>query len=295
MAKSASSKKPTPKGREVVATGSKALATADVDVTLLLKADSGKGVSTAAEDNIIPLIYILQAQSPQALKQKQEYIKGAVAGNIWPRGTKTTIDGEETGLPVIPVAFKKWWVEWRPDRGGFAGRHAYDTIAEDKGRPAGTRWEEDPKAPGMGKWITPSGNQVVETREHAVIAHIDGNWTGAVISMSGSNHTASRAWMGLMKSKKIPDTEDRAPAFGYVYCLKTIPKSNDKGDWYGWQAEDGMGDGEVTFLPKIQGGVELYKMARQLNADFESGAKVADAPVELDSDGSQADDSDDDI
>src|SRR6266404_30558 len=191
------------KGKEVATTGGKTLKTADVDVTLLMKQDAGDGVSTAAEDNIVPLLYILQAQSPVALKQKPEYIKGAVAGNIWPRGSRTLIDGEEDGLPVIPVAFSKWWVEWRPDRGGFAGRHAYDATADEKGRPEGAEWTEDPKNPGMGKWELPSGNVVVETREHAVLAQIDGNWTGCVISMSGSNHTSSRAWMGLLKSKKI--------------------------------------------------------------------------------------------
>ncbi len=255
----------------------------NVDVKLLMKQDAGRGVSTAAEDNIIPLIYILQAQSPQALKQKPEYIKGAAAGMIWPRGSKVLIDGEEEGLPVIPVAFKKCWIEWRPDRGGFAGRHEYDSAAEDKGRPEGAEWIEDPKSKGKGKWELPNGNYVVETREHAVLAKINGNWTGAVVSMSGSNHTASRTWMGLMKDKKIPDSDDRAPSYAYVYCLLTVARSNDQGDWYAWQAEDGAGDGEVTFLPDIEGGVELYKVARQLDRDFMSGAKVADAPHEMDS------------
>lgn len=270
-------------GKGVATTGSKQLQKADVDVTLLMKQDSGKGVSTAAEDNIVPLIYILQAQSPQALKQKPEYIKGAEAGNIWPRGSKTLIDGEETGMPVIPVAFSKWWVEWRPDRGGFVARHKYDAAADDKGRPDGAEWEEDPKKPGRGKWVLPSGNELVETREHAVLALINGSWTGAVISMSSTNHTASRMWMGLMKDKRIPGSDDRAPSFAYVYCMKTVAKTNDDGDWYGWQVEDGTGDGEVVFLPTIEGGVDLYKMARQLHADFESGKKVADAPDEVDS------------
>jgi hypothetical protein len=283
---------PAAKGKAVAMVDKKAVGAA-VDMNLLLRQDSGKGVSTAAEDNIIPLIYILQSQSPQALKQKPEYIKGAEAGNIWPRGTKTLIDGENEGMPFIPVAFSKSWVEWRPDRGGFVGRHKYDATREDKGRPAGTRFVEDPKAPGLGKWTTPSGNIVVETREHAGLGYIDEQWSGCVISMSGSNHTASRAWMGLMKGKKIPGSDDRAPSFAYVYSLKTIAKSNDKGDWYGWQAEDGQGDGEVTFLPEIDNGVELYKMARQLNADFEAGIKVADAPAELDTETSTEADNDD--
>lgn len=300
MVKKATAKKPEPaRGRAVATTKPKNEVGDNVDISLLMRQDAGDGVSTAAEDNIIPLIYILQAQSPQALKQKPEYIKGAVAGNIWPRGTKVLIDGEETGLPVIPVAFKKSWVEWRPDRGGFAGRHDYDATSETKGRPEGAEWVEDPKKKGRGAWELPSGNNVVETREHAVLALINGNWTGAVVSMSSTNHTSSRMWMGLMKDKRIPIlkdgvptggyTEDRAPAYAYVYCLKTVAKSNDDGDWYGWEAEDGMGDGEETFITSIDNGASLYRQARQLAADFKSGAKVADAPAEQDSAGSTRD------
>jgi hypothetical protein len=296
MAKTTTNKKNAPaagKGKEVATTDKKNLPTADVDVTLLMKQDSGKGVSTAAEDNIVPLIYILQAQSPQALKQKPEYIKGATAGMIWPRGTKILIDGEETGMPFIPVAFTKWWIEWRPNRGGYVGRHKYDATAADKGRPEGAEWVEDPKKPGKGNWELESGNVVVETREHAGLAFINEQWTGCVVSMSGSNHTASRAWMGLMKDKKIPGTSDRAPSYAYVYNLKTIAKSNDDGDWYGWQVEDGMGDGEVTIITSIDDGAELYRTARQLNADFESGAKVADAPIEPDDATTGSSDNDD--
>lgn len=285
MATSAKKKVTTPAGKtkSVTATAKKDVAVGNVDVKLLMKQDAGRGVSTAAEDNIIPLIYILQAQSPQALKQKPEFIKGAEAGMIWPRGTKHLIDGENDGLPVIPVAFRKWWMEWGAERGdGLFGRHEYDAAGADKGRPSDATWHEDPKKPGQGQWVRDNGHILVETREHAVLAQVNGNWTGAVVSMQSTNHTCSRMWMGLMKDKRIPDTEDRAPSYAYVYCLKTVAKSNDDGDWYGWVVEDGTGDGEVTFLPDIEGGVDLYKIARQLDRDFMSGAKVADAPDALD-------------
>lgn len=284
--KQTSSSKPA-SGKQVATkqdTG-KELKKGDVDVTLLMKQDAGRGVSTAAEDNIIPLIYILQAQSPQALRQKPEYIKGAEAGDIWPRGTKTLIKGEDEGLPFIPVAFKKFWNEWGAERGdGFFGRHDYDASAENKGRPDGTEWVEDPKKPGKGQWVRDNGHVLVETREHAGLALINDQWTGAVVSMSSTNHTASRMWMGLMKDKRIPGSDERAPSFAFVYCLKTVAKSNDDGDWYGWQVEDGTGDGEVTLITEVDGGVELYRIARQLADDFETGKKVADAPDESGSD-----------
>lgn len=288
-------------GKQVAAPSSKALKTADVDVMLLMEHDAGRGVSTAAEDNIIPLIYKLHTSSPQVLKQKSEYIKGAVAGNIWPRGSKTLIDGEETGLPFIPVAFKKWWMEWGAERGeGFFGRHPYDAADENKGRPADASYVEDPKKAGGGVWVRENGHVLIETREHAGLAFINDQWTGSVVSMASTDHGASRTWMGLMKDKRIPKVENgkivgytdkRAPCFAYVYNIKTVAKSNDKGDWHGWAVEDGMGDGEITFVPiDVEGGGPLYLLARQLADDFESGVKQTEAPVDV-GDGPSDDDS----
>ncbi len=261
-----------------------------IDLNAMMKQDAGKGVSTAAEDNVIPLIYILNALSKQVVKQDPKHIEGAEAGMIWPRGTKILIDGVNDGLSVIPVAFTKWWIEWKPDRNGYVGRFPFDSLAEDKGRPADATLVEDPKKKGKTYWERDSGNIVVETREHAVLAYINGSWTGSVVSMSGGNHNASKAWMGLMKDKRVPIinksgeitgyTDDRAPGFAYVYCVKTIHKTNGKDNWFGWEIEQGMGDGEEQCTLLLDGGPNLYKMARQLHDDFMSGKKVADTPDE---------------
>ena len=275
MAK-AVAKKPAPTKSTAVATKPKnEVAESNVDMRLMMKQDAGKGVSTSAEDNIIPLIYILQAQSKQALRQKPEYIKGAAAGNIWPRGTTTLIDGEK-GLPVIPCGMRKFWVEWKPDRGGFVGRHDYDEKLDDRGRPADAEQVEDPKT-GNSVWVRENGNNLVETREHAVLAFISGRWQPSVIAMTGSNHTCSRAWNGDALNKRLdpPDDDFTPPAFAFVYSLKTIAKSNEKGDWYGWAYENGMGDGEKTPTLTLQNGVDLYRMARTLFDAYMSGVKKA--------------------
>lgn len=84
-------------------------------------ADAGRGVSTAAEDNIVPLIYILQSLSPQALRQKAEYIEGAQAGNFWYRGTTEVVDGDE-GIPVVLCHMSTKWIEWSVERGRQSAR-----------------------------------------------------------------------------------------------------------------------------------------------------------------------------
>lgn len=240
------------------------------DVAAMAAADAGRGVSTLASDNIVPLIYILQAQSPQCLAQKQECIKPgldgnktAVAGNIWFRGTKDLIDGEKVGMLVQLCHMRVTYVEWGPERGdGLRGRH--DSM------PKEAKQIKDPKNPKKSSWVMPDGNVIVETREHAVLVHReDGSLEPYVIPMSGSNHNAAKTWMTAIGRKRIPGTEDvRAPIFGYMWRMMTIPKSNDQGAWHGWRIDD---EDEFCKNPTA------YKMARQLHIDFEAGSKRADA------------------
>lgn len=272
---------PAPKPSTAVATTKKNEVSTDVDAELLAMAasDAGKGVSTLASDNIVPLIYILQSLSPQVLPQKQECIKPglngnktAVAGNIWFRGTKELVDGEEEGLLVQLCHFRVVYIEWGPERGdGLKGRH-------DK-RPEEATEVKDPKNPKKSAWVMPeTGNKIVETREHAVLVHReDGTLEPYIIAMSGSNHNAAKMWMTAIGRKTIPGTDGvRAPLFGYLWRMKTVPKTNDEGDWFAWQIED-----EDSFCKDVA----AYKMARQLYLDFEAGTKRADTPDDAEATG----------
>lgn len=263
MAKQAAKTAPQKGGasKAVTTTSKKDVAKSNADVSLLMEQDAGAGVSTDIADNIVPLIYILQAQSPQVLKQKPEFLrdglgkgKPAVAGCLWPRGEKTAWDGEEEGVYGVPVYFDKCWIEWRPNRGGFVARH--------KERPADAEQKAlDPQKPDRLSWVLPSGNIVQESREHVVLI-LDkyDTPTPFVIPMTGSNHTASRAWMGLMNRKKTPKG-NKAASFAYKYLIKTIAKSNDDGDWYGYVVED---TGEMVEP-------EVYLLARDIHNDFAGG------------------------
>lgn len=241
---------------------------ASAELAAMMSADKGKGVSTAMEDNVVPLVYILQSQSPQVLKKKEEYIEGAEAGNIWFRGSKEVIGDE--GILVQPCFFSKAWIEWQPDRGGFAGRH--------DSRPEDAVLKTDPKNPKKKWWELPNGNTVVETREHVVLVHdVFDRPTPFVIPMSGSQHAASRGWMGSMNRKMVPGTDDPAPSFAYLYRMKTSFKSNDQGDWFMWEIEDENG------TPTLVSDVGAYKMARKICDDFSKGVlRAGDADAEND-------------
>lgn len=269
MAKAATATKPpvnkggkevaTRAGKEVQGASAEDLAKLDE----MMAGDAGKGVSTAMEDNIVPLIYILQALSPQVNKKKEEYVQGAEAGMIWFRGSKTVVSGEE-GIPVVPVTMSKSWVEWQPNRGGFVMRH------DDK--PADAVQVTDAQNPKKKFWQRKSnGNTVVETREHVVIVlEVFESPRAFVIPMSGSGHGSSRAWMTKQNEKRVPNREDlKSPAYGYIYDMKLKFNSNDQGDWYMWDVVDH--NDEPTRLTDVA----TYLMARQMEEDFKTGAKKA--------------------
>jgi hypothetical protein len=266
------SKKPA--SQEVAVKPQYAVANAE-DIRAMLIADAGKGVSTSPDDNLLPWIYLLQVGSPQVLRQKAEYIKGAVAGNIWPRGTQTLIDGEE-GISVIPAGRLKFWVEWKPDRAGLVGRHKYWDDRPDKGRPVDAQQVQDPKS-GNRIWVRDSGNHLVETDELAVLTLIGGQWNPGVLAMSSTNLTCSKAWNGEQLRQRIPELGDDfvPPSFAFIYHLKTVATSNEKGSWHKWAFEHGMGDGEVTQTLAV-GGMALYKKARSLYDAYMAGEKKTD-------------------
>ena len=122
-------------------------------------------------------------------------------------------------------------------------------------------------------------------------------WLPGTTITSGSNHTCSRGWNGDTLRKRLPPPNDdfTPPAFAFVYNLKTIAKTNDKGDWYGWAFENGMGDGEKTQTLELEGGIDLYRMARALYDAYMSGAKKAEEPAAPDSDGTSSGSGDEDL
>jgi hypothetical protein len=257
---------PPPKSRAVQTTSDKGRAVADAaameEMTKMMAADAGKGVSTAVEDNIVPLIYILQSNSPQVQKKGDSYVEGAEAGSIWFRGTQQVVSGDD-GILVVPAYFSKCWIEWLPDRGGFVARHDE--------KPGDAFIWTDPQNPKKKGWRRKNGNSVVETREHVVIVldEFDAPLP-FVIPMSGSGHGASRAWMTLMNRKRVPGTDMKSPSYGYLYRMKLQFRTNDQGDWFMWNVDDEGGEPTMLTDPAV------YRMARQIESDFTKGILKSD-------------------
>lgn len=278
MAKPATkTKTPPPKpdtARAVTTTAKTEVGVAD-DLLKMMEADAGKGVSTAAEDNIVPLLYVLQKGSPQIDRSEPVFIKGAKAGDAWLRGTTVFQDCEDEGLEVVPCHFSKCWIQWRANRGGFVTRH--------REKPSEARQVPDAKKPDKMVWRMPNErgefndtcDAVVETREYAVIITSLAKPFTVVVPFSSTGHTPAKEWMGLINSKVMPNGKT-FPIYSHKYKLMTIPKKNDDGSWYQWLVKD-AGGGEEGAEPLVVMDMELYKAAKKINTDFTSGALVADA------------------
>ena len=215
--------------------------------------DAGAGLSTSADDNIVPLLYVLQSNSPQVNQRGADAIKGAAPGDIWIKGTDKAVPGAE-GISVQPCAFRKDWVEWVPRSagGGYVGRH--DECPKDA--------VEKTDGEGRKRLVLPNGNEINETRYHYVLI----NGSPVVIPFSSTGHTVSRDWMHKMNGVRLADKRS-VPSFAKLWKLTTKERTNKAGTWFVLATED---DGFVA-------DVGDYELGKKFNEQVEAGLVKADA------------------
>lgn len=61
----------------------------------------------------------------------------------------------------------------------------------------------------------------------------------ALIVMKSTQLKKSRKWNSMMMSVKLQGRNGlyTPPMYSQIYRLSTVPESNDKGKWYGWEVE----------------------------------------------------------
>lgn len=235
-------------GTVTVTSGKQDLVTAtDADVLSLLQQEAGAGNSTAASDNVLPWLRVLQKNSPQVNKKDPAYINGAEAGMILNTSTNTLYDAENAGVRIIPCAYKAVWVEWEPRQGGGTAKppvatHEWESGIDRRG-----------KRNDRNVLVLPNGNELLETGMHFVLMY--DTLAPGVLAMAKSAWQASRRWMTLRNSLKLPNGATY-PAFGRSYLMKTKWAQNDKGDWYNYEFED---QGPLTEMEKIVAGKTLFE------------------------------------
>jgi len=233
------------------------------------KMAGGKGLSTEASDNLVPLITVLQPLSPQVLKKNESYIEGAEPGQIW---LKNSEDPFYDSITFQPCFFEKYWMEWIPRTkgGGLVGRYDYDEMSETKGRPETAELFKDPERPRAIRWRMPSGNDLVETRSYSgwVIME-NGNALPYSIPLASTGHTVGKDLMFRLNNRRL-DNGEKPNMWSNKVTFRTKMRSNNAGEWYVL---------EIVNIAWITD-EEQYNAGATLAAAFESGEKKAEMPVD---------------
>lgn len=216
-----------------------------------------ENVSTS--DLLIPRITILQSLSPQLQRNKAEYIEGAQSGDFCDVGL-----GELLPKPlwVLPVYFKKQWLEWAPrsSNKGLVAMHDTPDILDhtkpnDRGRPT-----------------LPNGNYIAETAQFYVL-NLSCGGRKSFLPMVSTQLRKSRKWLMMATSEKVADGRGGTftpPLFFRTYMLTTVPESNAEGSWEGWKIDRGPA------LPDVEGYRGLLEDAKAFRSGLSEGSIQAD-------------------
>jgi hypothetical protein len=217
-------------------------------------ADAGMGMEgMTSQDMAIPFFNVLQKLSPQL-----DTLQNAKAGNIF----NTVTEEVFKDVVVIPCAYKREFVEWKPREqgGGLIGQHSITSAAVTDAKNVN------------GKLTTTSGNILVETAYHFVLrVELDtGVMEPGLITMSSTQLKKNRRWNSLMNNLKVKGpTGMVTPArFSHMYKLGSVGEQNDKGAWMGWTID--------IVGPVTEPG--LYQAARDFAQQVGSGLVRTAAP-----------------
>lgn len=239
----------------------------------------GAGISHRAEDNIVPLIYLLQVNSPPAMRGHERYIKGAEGGDIWLRNAppEIAIVKGEDGILFQPCNMKVSWIEWMPDRGGFVARH------DERPEAAVLTDVESDDGTMRKRWQMPSGNAVVETREFSGFVHgVSDAPLPYTIPLSSTGHTVGKAWNTTMRDWRVGGR--CPPMWSHLFRLTTKMFTKNNNSWYQYSVE------HEGFVPTA----EDLERGRVLHEAFASGEKRSADVENLDGTGTVIDGSGDD-
>jgi hypothetical protein len=270
---------------QAVATAGAAQAPSVLDDLTLdeLQADAGHGLQNVTSADVqMPLLKVLQSNSPQCDRTKNEYIEGARAGEFFNNVTNERFDGDK-GIVVVPAFFEKCYIEWQANRGGFVTSHAASTPLKN---------QTQPKPDKQGKLMPtlPNGNVLSETNNHfGLVIKEDGSFEPVVLPMASSLLKSSRVWNSLMKRvvKQNSKGEPFTPASYYMtYKLTTGVKTKDNNSWYVINVEPAGPTPTRALYEKAKAfeqAVSAGKVKVKMDADMQAHSETTVSEAEDDS------------
>jgi hypothetical protein len=241
----------------------------------MMNAHAGEGISTNPNDFLISMIYILQPQSPQALRDNEAFIEGAEPGHIYLKGAIS--DPLQGDIWFQPCLHYRKWVEWIPRKqgGGFVASYDHPggqvPPVELKAQPY-----RDPDNPNVQRWKINGSNDLIDTQYY--VGHIveeDGtNPREYIIPLASTGHTFGKKMMSAAKNRPVLPSGRPPSLFLYQYHIVTEMKSNQAGEWYIFDFPDPTDEDGTNVVRKVP--QELYAKGRQLAKAFGEGALRAD-------------------
>jgi|TARA_R100000995_G_scaffold20361_2_gene8464 hypothetical protein len=203
----------------------------DVAISSAFEEDAGGGLENmTADDFTIPRLKILQALSPEVNKRDGKYLDGAAAGDITNTVTKELYT-EDSVCTVIPVAYKRMYLEWQPREsgGGLVNQHTDASILAETKKDA--NYAD----------VLPNGNYIQTSATHyCLVVGAGDSFQQVMIPMAGTQLKKSRTWNSVMSSIKTKSSKGNVftpPSYSQKYKLSTVQESNDRGNWFGWNIE----------------------------------------------------------
>lgn len=224
----------TTKGTDLVTTGGGLVLAQTRPVEIAVNGDFGK--SNDAEDNLVPLIQIVQSNSKVAKKGLPEYIPGAAEGDFYLKAANNPIVSGDDGFLFQPCAFWKDWGCWgyprNPNVADFRGRFPHKGIVKEgednpHGLPTYTIVKDGKGREHLVRSDTEKpDSEFIETRNHAgFVFFADGTVSPYIMPLVSSGHTVSKEWMRKMNN------QNNVPSVQQVFRITTKTRQNAEGTW----------------------------------------------------------------
>ena len=190
--------------------------------TSTFEEDSGQyQENLTADDQSIPFLKIA-AKADEEIGAKEGDAYNSVTGVVY---------SKETDIKIVPVYFEPAWIEWAPRGQGTGG--PVNIFKSEKEAPQ-TERNEDNKDMVVGG----NGNYIEYTHQHycLILDTESMTTTSALVSMKSTQLKKSKKLNTMVMSQVLQGSKGpfNPPRFAYIYNFKTIPESNNKGDWHGW-------------------------------------------------------------
>jgi len=213
--------------------------------------DASKGFEGMGQDDFaLPFLRLLTSTSP-LVAENENARPGMMVNTV----TGELYDGKQ-GITVIPCAYVRQYIEWAPrGKGPGAPINIFPSTSD--------VLTKTHRKPGDSKDYLDNGNYIEATATHFVMLVHEGVGEPALIAMKSTQLKKSRRWNSMMQATKMMGKNGpfTPPMYSHLYKLTTVPESNDKGKWFGWEIE---ALGPITDM-------SLYMMARAFAESVNTG------------------------